>query len=250
MKLSYCVEMLWPDLPCQEAMRLAHEGGARAIEFWGWWNKDLDAILGVSQELGLPVAAICTPFYSLVDPKERGAWLTGLKDSIAAAEKLRCPHIISQVGSALPGVPRETQYQSMVEGLRRAIPLLEVSGVTLVVEPLNTVTDHKGYYLTSSDEAAKALLEIAHPRIRMLFDIYHQALMGEDVVAQITRHLPLIAHMHCAGVPGRGPLNTGVLDYDAVFTAIDRLPYLGHVGVELKTGRPLDEVRRLSEKYA
>lgn len=249
MRLSYCVEMLWPDVACEKAMQLAHGAGAKAIEFWGWWNKDLDAIISVSDELSLPIVAICTPFYSLVDEKERGAWLHGLEGSIQAAQKLHCPHIITQVGSELPGVPRDKQYQSMVDGLREATPLLDKADITLVVEPLNTVHDHKGYYLTSSDEAAMALKEVDHPKIKMLFDIYHQALMGEDVVAKIQEHLPLIAHMHCAGAPGRGPLNTGTLDYDQVFAAIDRLPYQGHVGVELKTDDPLSEVRRLTAKY-
>lgn len=242
MKLSFCVEMLWPDLPCEQAMALAHAKGARAIEFWGWWDKDLRAIEQASQALNLQVAALCTPFHSLVDRAEHAAWLQGLKETIQVANRLRCPIIISQVGNALPNQPRDIQQQAMIEGLRQAIPLLEACEAVLVIEPLNTVTDHKGYYLTSSDQAAQVLQAVDHRQIRMLFDIYHQALMGEQVIDKIGQHLPLIGHMHCAGVPGRGPLSSGQLDYDAVFRAIQHHGYQGYVGVELKTDRPEDEV--------
>ncbi len=44
MKMSVCLDALWPRLPCEDAVTLATGSGATAIEFWGWWDKDLPAV--------------------------------------------------------------------------------------------------------------------------------------------------------------------------------------------------------------
>mgnify|MGYP000668235660 CR=1 FL=1 len=77
---------------------------------------------------------------------------------------------------------RELQRKSLVEGLKACAPLLEKKGVTLVVEPLNLRVDHRGYFLSGSDEAAEIIKEVGSPNVKMLFDIYHQQITEGDLV--------------------------------------------------------------------
>lgn len=232
MRFSLCTDALWPGVPAAEAVRRAASLGAAAIEFWGWWDKDLAAIRDACQAEGIEVAAICTRFISLVDASAREAYLKGLAETISAAAFLDCRRIISQVGNAMPGLPREAQRDSLQRGLQEAEGLLEGHPVQLLIEPLNTVRDHVGYYLHSSQEAREILEAVNHPQVGMLFDIYHQAMMGEQVLAEIRASLPLTGHMHAAGVPGRGPLRQGGLDYAALSRAIEDAGYQGLMGME------------------
>ena len=126
----------------------------------------------------------------------------------------------------------------MVEGLKACVPYLEESGITLVVEPLNTRVDHAGYYLSSSDEAAEIMKEVGSPYVKMLFDIYHQQIMEGDLIRRIKEYIPYIGHFHAAGNPGRHELYQSEVDYGKVFAAIQETGYEGCVGLEYF---PLDD---------
>ena len=55
---------------------------------------------------------------------------------------------------------RADQHASLVDGLREATAMLEASGITLVIEPLNELIDHQGYYLVRSQEAFQVIEEV------------------------------------------------------------------------------------------
>ncbi len=86
----------------------------------------------------------------------RSDYVKGLEETLDIAERLNCRCLITQTG-ADTGAGRELQRKSLVEGLKACAPLLEKKGVTLVVEPLNLRVDHRGYFLSGSDEAAEVL---------------------------------------------------------------------------------------------
>jgi hydroxypyruvate isomerase len=230
---SVCIDAVFAGVDAVAALAQVRELGFHRYEFWGWWNKDLEA-LKVAEGSGkgtLSCAAFCTRFVSLTAPKERGDYLAGLTESIAAAEKLGCAALISQVG-ADTGAPREQQRESVVVGLRAAAPLLEARGITLLVEPLNGRVDHQGSFLESSDEAFAILDEVGSKRVKLLFDIYHQQVSEGDVIRRIRRGIGLIGHFHAAGTPGRHELDRGELNYPAIFAAIADTGYNGLIGLE------------------
>ena len=41
---SVCIDAVFEGRTFQEACRTVREAGIPAIEFWGWWDKDLDAL--------------------------------------------------------------------------------------------------------------------------------------------------------------------------------------------------------------
>ncbi len=130
--------------------------------------------------------------------------------------------LISQVGDFRPGVSREAQHQCLVDGLKEAAPILEEAGVTLVIEPLNELVDHAGYYLIRSDEAFQIIEEVDNPRVKVVFDIYHQQISEGHVISTITTNIDKIAHFHAAGNPGRHELTIGELHYPSIFEAINK----------------------------
>lgn len=247
MNYSVCIDALYSGRDFLEGMREVKEAGIGAFEFWSWWDKDLEAIAAEKSRLGLTVAAMCTKFVSLVDPAQHEEYLAGLKESIEAAKKLDCTTLISQVG-ADTGKPREEQRRALCEGLKRAAPLLEESGITLVVEPLNVAVDHAGYYLSSSQEAFEIAEEVGSERVKILFDIYHQQITEGDVIRRIEKNISLIGHFHAAGNPGRHELDTGELHYPNIFRAIRETGYDKYIGLEYFPLEPaLDGLKKLPE---
>ena len=236
MKLSVCVDADYMGKTIEEAVRKVKEAGLDTIEFWTWEDKDVELLEKLHNE-GIRIAAFCTGFISLVEEGEREKYIESLKKTIETAKRLGCRVLISQTGQELP-ISREKQHKSMVEGLKACVPYLEESGITLVVEPLNTRVDHAGYYLSSSDEAAEIMKEVGSPYVKMLFDIYHQQIMEGDLIRRIKEYIPYIGHFHAAGNPGRHELYQSEVDYGKVFAAIQETGYEGCVGLEYF---PLDD---------
>jgi len=234
MKLSICSDALFMGQDVVESMKTLGLASYRDIEFWTWWDKDLEALLELKESHQLNYVAFCTRFVSLVDPSKREEYRQGLVESIQAAKKLGCKTLISQVGDELVGVERKIQVDSLVTGLKEMVPLLEEADITLVIEPLNTRVDHKGYFLWSSDEAFGIIEEVGSPKVKVLFDIYHQQIMEGDLICRIGSNIDKIGHFHIAGNPGRHePYGKECeLNYSGILRSIDQLNYDGYFGCE------------------
>ena len=242
MKLSVCIDALYAGEPLK-GIEATAQAGLTAFEFWGWTDKDVEAMDRAAREKKLAVAAMCTRNFVLNDPAQRETFLEGLAASIPVAIRLGCSTLITQVGQD-NGRPREEQHASIVEGLKASAPLLEAAGITLVIEPLNLRVNHPGYYLAGSDEAFDMVLEVNSPNVKVLFDIYHQQVTEGDVVRRLLANLPLIGHFHAAGNPGRNELTRGEMNYKYIFEAIREAGYTGYVGLEYwPVGDALESLR-------
>ena len=139
--------------------------------------------------------------------------------------------MITQVGDDL-GNSRYAQKRNLIAGLKASVPLLENADMLLVFEPLNTLVDHPGYYLTSSEEAFEIVEAVGSPRVKVLFDIYHQQIMEGNLIQRIRENIDKIGHFHAAGNPGRNEPYYGEINYPELFRAIDETGYQGYVGFE------------------
>lgn len=241
MKYSACIEWLFegehPDFA--DRIRAAQDAGLDAIEFWRHSNKDLDAVEAALRETGMPlVGLLCEPKQPLTDPGAHEQYLAGLGATLQVAQRLGAKVIISQAGDALPGRSRSEQHAAIVSGLRRAALLLEGTGVVLAIEPLNDRVDHPGYYLTSTAEGPDIIDEVNRPEIRLLYDVYHSAVMGEVTEDVLAGRLDRVAHVHLADAPGRGAPGSGSLDYQARLDWLEMAGYRGYVGLEYRPGGP------------
>ena len=232
MNFSVCVDAVFEGKDFCGSLQTLKELGFEYFEFWRWWDKDMAAIKRQKEALGLNVAAFCTRFITLVDPATRPAYIKGLEETIEVAKELGCTCIISQVGDERQGVSREEQHQSLVDGLKACAPLLEKAGVTLVFEPLNTLIDHQGYYLTSSAEAFAIVNAVGSEKVKVIYDIYHQQIMEGNLLNAMLPAIEKIGHFHAAGLPGRNELDHGEINYPEIFKAIAASAYGRCVGLE------------------
>ena len=228
---------------CEAIAKIA-QLGFDAAETYNWKSLDLDAVRNACEQSGVELLSMCTTEFNMTNPAKREDWLNGLKESCAAAKRVGASKLITQVG-ADTGEERARQHDSIVAALKQAKPILEDSGVTIMIEPLNIYVNHPGYYLWSSREAFEIIHEVDHPLVKVVYDIYHQQVMEGNIIPSITQTLDCIAHLHSAGHPGRHELQFGENDYKVIFAAVDKAGYTGACGLEY--GPTMDSVESLKE---
>jgi len=244
-KYSACIEALYRDVPFVDRIEKVAAVGMKAFEFWGWGNKDIDAVKAAKDEFGLKVATFGADVGGpLVDPSNRDKLPEGLKRSVEVAHKLDCKRLLVTTGNEIQGVRRGEQHQSIVDGLRMAAEIVEAGGVTLCLEPLNVLVNHKGYYLYTSAEGFQIVEQVDSPNVRLLYDIYHQQITEGNLIATISANISKIAHFHVADVPGRHEPGTGEINYRNVFKSISESGYDGFVGLEFWPECPDDDALR------
>lgn len=233
MRYSVCASAVYNGIPLPEAIREIASLDYSAYEFWSWWDQDMDQVAEAQQETGLQPVGLCTRMVPLNMPERRNEYVQGLQDSIRIARRLGCPMLITQVGQMLSDHSRSAQHASIVEGLKVCAPILESEGIMLTVEPLNTLIDHKGYYLDRSDEAFEIIREVNSPNVKVLFDVYHQQVTEGNLIANLTANIDWIGHVHIAGNPGRHePLTGSEVHYPTIIQTLKDIGYTGAVGLE------------------
>ena len=73
--------------------------------------------------------------------------------------------------------------------------------------------------------------------LRLLADLYHLAVNGDDVGAAIDSYAARIGHVQIADAPGRGEPGTGTLDIPGHLQRLAEHGYRGHVGLEYEPTR-------------
>ncbi len=149
------------------------------------------------------------------------------------------------------GISDEEGMKNMVEGLKEIAAFAEEKKVTLCLEMLNSRVDvkmkgHPDYFCDSMERSVEICRQISSPRVKVLFDIYHVQIMHGDVISHIRQHKEWIAHVHTAGVPGRGEIDeTQELNYPPIMEALLEVKYDGFVGQEFIPTR--DKVASLAQ---
>ena len=238
-RLSACIEMLFAEVAeFNSRIAAAAAAGLDGVEFWSYSNKDLTAVANACQDTGLPLTAMTIEApegmldYSLADK-----FAQATQQAIAAAQVVDCKTLICTTNIATPiptNINRNRAHAGVVACLKTAAPIAEQAGVTLVLEPLNILVDHPGYFLTSSEEGFEIVEQVGSPAVKLLYDIYHQQVTEGNLIATITSHIELIGHFHAADVPGRHEPGTGEINYANVLAAIDDAGYEGFIGLEYK----------------
>ncbi|MCL2099110.1 MAG: TIM barrel protein [Oscillospiraceae bacterium] len=262
LKLSACLPMLpFGGLDFYDKFKAVKDAGLDYAEFWGWSGLDTDKVKDAAKTAGIKIGAACidtaVPEVAEVFNKKRllhrdtealGAFYKACEESIAVANKLRIPSLIVTVGNERAEVTRYEQHANIVINLKHVAALFEDAGITLVVEPLNVLANHIGYFLPSSYEAFEICNEVGSPYVKVLYDIYHQQISEGNLIPTIRKYFDLIGHFHVADVPGRHEPGTGEINYANVFRAISDLGYNKCVGLEYSpVSDTAESIRKVAE---
>ncbi len=256
-KLSVRVEAVFRNLSLAQQMEKVKQAGYHAFEFGNWRAADPAAITRLKNSLGLECACIVgnrgvnPKGLGLCDPRDREGFLAEIKASVEAAKRFETTRLVTLTGNEVAGMTREAQHNSIVEGLKAAHDLVAPHGITLILEPLNTLVNHAGYYLNFTREAFAIVQEVGSPFVKILFDIYHVQIMEGNLIDTIRKNIAQIGHFHVGDVPGRHEPGTGEIHYGNVFKAIHGAGFRGFVAMEYNPSKDpmatLAEVKALYE---
>ena len=150
------------------------------------------------------------------------------------------------------GLSDEVALRNMVDGLKKIVGFAEEKKVTLCLEMLNSrvatnMKGHPDYFCDDMERSVEICRRIGSERMKVLFDIYHVQIMHGDVITRLKQHLPYVAHVHTAGVPGRNEIDdTQEINYPPIMRALVDLGYKGFVGQEfIPTGS--DKIAALAQ---
>lgn len=237
-----------------EKFNEAAKRGFKAMEMLIWAKLDLARVRREIDKTGVAVSAILTQttdpekqkamsaLRGIVNEEARDLFLEMLRETIQAAKTLGTKNIVVTTGNEMEGKPRASQHDSIVKALKAAAPLVEAAGMKIVVEPLNVLVNHKGYYLSTMAESVEIMDEVASPNVQILYDVYHQQITEGNLINNIRTHISRIGHFHVADVPGRQEPGTGEINYRNVFRAIRETGFDGFVAFECMLSMDVDTV--------
>lgn len=235
--LSVCVEPFSRVTPFEERVRAINRMGLWA-EFWRWMPHPIDKI---ADDPVVRISIISgTNKGSMVHPDGVASYLDGVSKSLAIAKRLKCQKLILITGEVGPNGEivhqiasnAATRWITAYKTLCRLAEMAEVADVVFALEHLNTKVDHPGYPLPLVEDVVRLLEQVASPRIKLLFDIYHAQVEEGNIIQLITDYGKYIGHVHVADVPGRHEPGTGEINYPRVVEALHAVGYQGTVGLE------------------
>ncbi|MBK5291871.1 MAG: TIM barrel protein [Acidobacteriia bacterium] len=248
LRLSVRVEPLFPGLTLARQIQQVAAAGYQGFEFGDWRAADAKQITALKNKIGIECVNIVgnrsvnPKGMGLCDPAERGGFLAEIRASCEAARRFETTRIVVLSGFKVPHLSRQQQHESIVEGLKRAHDIAAPLGITMIVEPINTLAkieplnpkgnNHADYYLDRTAEAFAIAGKTGSPFVKILFDIYHVQIMEGNLIETIRANIASIDHFHIGDVPGRHEPGTGEIHFENVFRAIHATGFQGYLGME------------------
>ncbi len=124
------------------------------------------------------------------------------------------------------------QTANVIENLKYCAEICAASGLILVIEPLNTLRNHPGGFLTRIPQAYQICRAVNSPYVKIVNDIYHQQITEGNLIPNIDMAWDEIAAFHVGDNPGRKEPGTGEINYTNVFKHIHGKGYQGVLCLE------------------
>jgi len=250
-KISVMLWTVFEGLPFEQRLEKVAEAGYRYVELVGeyekWSEDDFRKAHSRRRELGISFDTTAGLAHGVGDPREREAFLSDLRKALKIMEKIECPAIIVMSGDVVPGMSRAAQHQSIVEGLKRAAEIVAGRGVTLLLENID-LEENPHYYLWSVAEGFKIMEEVGHPRVKLLYDFFHEQISEGNLIEKLEKNIDKVGVVHIADVPGRHEPGTGEINYPNIYRKLAKLNFTGYVTMEfIPTGDPVQSLRAARE---
>jgi D-psicose/D-tagatose/L-ribulose 3-epimerase len=158
--------------------------------------------------------------------------LTFLRDAIQWAAEVGAKTVAGPFCSAvgyLPGRRRTSgEWQRAIDGLRTLTPVLEETGVTLAVEPLNRF---ETFFLNTAADVRVLCDAVDHPQVGVLFDTFHANIEEKNIASALATIGPHLRHVHtCEN--DRGAPGSGHVAWTELFASLGQLHYDGWLVIE------------------
>ncbi len=247
--LRYLVNcsIMFTELPLLERPAAAKAAGFDAVEFW--WpfgapappDADVDRFVAAVKDagvhlVGLNFAAGDMPGGDrglLSWPGRELEFRDSVEVAVTIAGQLGTTGFNALYGNRLPQATPDEQDELASANLAVAAEAAGRVGAVVLLEP---VSGAPHYPLLTADDVVSVIDRVEREsgvdNLRLLADLYHLSVNGDEVGSVIARHGERIGHVQIADAPGRHEPGTGELDLDKYLSALEAAHYSGWVGLE------------------
>jgi hydroxypyruvate isomerase len=220
----------------------AAAAGFRKVEIFLTKDRDLPAIRQALTEHGVELISTVADYLTqLVDPATHEGFCATFRRAAEDALFLGCRNVVVTSGRGVPWLKRPVQLRIFADALERLVPIAEELDVVILLESANTRHDHPGVLCSTTADSAVVADMVGSPRVRLIYDLYHSIVEGEDPAKVLPEVMRLVDHVQIADAPGRGEPGSGAIDWPAQLGLLRRLGYTGTIGLELIPSRPTDQ---------
>jgi hydroxypyruvate isomerase len=246
--------MLWtvePKLSFDQRIEKVAEAGYRAVELVNeydhWTKEDFARSRSRMHSLGITVDACSGIQTSICDPSQREAFLAEIRAKLPIIEELECTRLILLTGNRVSELSHEQMRASCIEGLRQAADITAPQGTELLLENIDP-EENAQYFLTSVAEGFEIVRAVGNPKVRFLYDFFHEQISEGNLISKLQKNLDLVGLVHVADVPGRHEPGTGEINYANIFRKLGELRYSNYVAMEfMPTGEVVTSLRNARE---
>jgi len=124
------------------------------------------------------------------------------------------------------------QTANVIENLKFCGEVAESGGMTIVIEPLNTLRDHPGLFLTGIPQAFMICRSVGSQHVKIVNDLYHQQITEGNLLPNIMDAYDEIGAFHLGDNPGRREPTSGEINYRNIFKYLHERGYNGVLCME------------------
>lgn len=184
------------------------------------------------------------PLLGANDGAEREGFLNDIRASIDVAKRLSATRMTVVTGFMDPKVPLDIQTARVIDIMRRAGDIVAPHNIAMVMEPLNTRTNHPGVYMQSIAQGYAVARGANSPGVKILADLYHEQIQSGNLIPTLDTCWDEIGYIQFGDNPGRNEPGTGEINYATIVKWLRGKRYAGVIGMEHGNsikGRPGEE---------
>ncbi len=180
----------------------------------------------------MPKWAQSRPLLGANDGADREAFLSDIRASIAVAKRLNATRMTVVTGFMDARVPVDIQTARVIDVMRRAGDIVAPHGIAMVMEPLNTRTNHPGVYMQTVAQGYAVARGANSPAVKILADLYHEQIQSGNLIPTLNTCWDEIGYIQFGDNPGRKEPGTGEINYSTIVKWLRARRYAGVIGME------------------
>lgn len=218
---------LWKDLPFPERITRAKAAGFTAIEFHDEAQEADPALLAEAlARTQLPVMSLNTRMGDTAGcaamPGHEAQAKADVDDAVRVAKACGARAIHVTAGKAEGDEARFAFIGALIHALD------SFQGIVLI-EPISR-SAVPGYFLGSLHQARDIADTVNHPRLQLMFDVFHVRALGYNILKAAEEFLPFIGHVQLSGWPDRDEPDLA----HSMISILQSLGYGGDFGAEYR----------------
>ena len=207
-------------------IKFCHDQGFRAVFDNGLMGKPPELQERIAYELELRkmdlgpfvlYADFSVTSFVTNDGETRKMLISKMKDGVEVARRTGVKWALVVPGRYDERLHWDYQTANVIENLKYCAEIIEPAGLTMVLEPLNTLKNHPGLFLTGIPQAYLICRAVNSPSVKIVNDLYHQQITEGNLLPNVIYAYDEIGAFHLGDNPGRKEPTSGEINYKNIF---------------------------------